>query len=111
MAAKAFERYLVNAQLMLLAERLRYLQGVQHTGEYADGCGGAVFTLHEGVSFASWGEDIEIHMYPYNNMQTMVDIQSKCCLPTQIVDWGKNHENIQRILTPLFTGLMVQKMS
>ncbi len=110
LAAQAYDRYLVNAQVMFLAERLRYMQNIKHTGEYPDGCGGVFFELHEGVSLASWGEDIKVHIFPYNDMQTVVEILSKCALPTQIIDWGKNSQNIQGILTPLFYGLAVQKM-
>ena len=110
MGAKAYNRYVVTAQLMFLAERLRCLQGIEHNGEYPDGYGGVYFRFRQGVSLTSWGEDIEVHLYPCNDVQTVVDIVSKCSLPTQIVDWGKNSENINRILGCIFQGLMYQKV-
>jgi hypothetical protein len=54
-------------------------------------------TLTTGTSFLSWGERIIIEKLSHS----MLSITSECKLVTQIVDWGKNKRNVERILTLL----------
>ena len=41
----------------------------------------------------SWGEKIEIKL-----IGNSINITSKCALPTQIFDWGKNKQNIAQLI-------------
>ncbi len=49
------------------------------------------------MGLRSWGERIEIDLLPNNE----ITITSKCALPTQCFDWGKNRANVQRFLAEL----------
>ena len=109
MAAKSNDRVIVTAKLMFLVERLRQINGYNVVREYADGRGGAIFELTHDISFASWGENIKMDLYPCNEQQTVVEIISECALPTQMIDWGRNKTNVNEILTYLLSGLMVQR--
>tara|TARA_B100001996_G_scaffold382880_1_gene376111 strand:+ start:2901 stop:3176 length:276 start_codon:yes stop_codon:yes gene_type:complete len=44
------------------------------------------------ISLLSWGEKIEIHKQ--NDGYLVV---SSCAMPLQIVDWGKNSSNVDKI--------------
>jgi len=58
------------------------------------------FTASRGASFTSWGETITIQ--PFNTPKgCSLHIISVCSLPTQIVDWGKNQDNIDRFAAEL----------
>lgn len=61
---------------------------------------GLLFILRHGVSFTSWGETIKLALVSQGN-QTVVDIDSECALGTQIVDWGKNRENVNQLFNYL----------
>ncbi len=41
-------------------------------------------------NFRSWGEKVLINFLPNNS----ISITSKCVLPTQCFDWGKNKANV-----------------
>ncbi len=110
MAAKASDKYLVSAQLMQLVEKLRCVQGFSITEEVPDEKGGVVFKMTHDMSFNSWGENITVNIYPYNEQQTVVDILSKCSMPTQLFDMGQNKKNVKDILGYLLYGLTVQQM-
>lgn len=49
------------------------------------------------IGLKSWGEVIQIELLPDN----AIVITSKCVLPTQCLDWGKNKENVTRFLAEL----------
>ena len=49
------------------------------------------------MGLRSWGERIEIDLLPNNALA----ITSKCALPTQCFDWGKNRANVRRFLAEL----------
>ena len=49
------------------------------------------------MTFTSWGEKITILLTALNDSQTSVSIESKCMLPTQIIDYGKNRKNVDQI--------------
>ncbi len=101
-----FKDYIVaTAPLMFLVQRTRTIQGFSIKGEFPDGLNGVIFKLSAGVSFSSWGENVDIHMFPYNEQQTMIEIKSECDLPTQIVDWGKNRHNVEDIMRYLLNGI------
>ena len=101
MAAKHEKSILVNAPLMLVVERLRYLpaSGMKMTlqGEcpYQNG---AMFQIKHGVGMTSWGENITMVLLPVGADQTSVSIRSECVLPTQIIDWGQNKKNVENLI-------------
>ncbi|PID26581.1 MAG: hypothetical protein CR982_09510 [Candidatus Cloacimonadota bacterium] len=49
------------------------------------------------LNFSSWTEKISIKVDDNGD----VTIKSKCFLPTQIVDWGKNEKNVKKIFNSL----------
>lgn len=55
------------------------------------------FYYTTGVTFTSWGEEIQITIAATSAEQVLMTIHSECAMPTQIVDWGKNKENVTRI--------------
>src|SRR5947208_15368755 len=64
------------------------------------GCGnwsGRVFVADVRVNFWSWGEKITIEI----DRDGMVWIESKCSLPTQCFDWGKNQGNVDAFFRTL----------
>ena len=56
---------------------------------------GVWFQFYHGVSFVSWGEQIYILLSPVNQYQVNVDIVSRCDIPEQERDWGKNKKNVE----------------
>ncbi|MBQ9719689.1 MAG: zinc ribbon domain-containing protein [Oscillospiraceae bacterium] len=61
---------------------------------------GLQYPLKHGVSLSSWGENVTVTLADQGG-STYVDIVSECALPTQIVDWGKNNQNILNIFSYL----------
>ena len=55
------------------------------------------FTARISINQNSWGEDIEIRFVSENTLR----ITSKCILPLQIFDSGKNKKNVQSIITKI----------
>ena len=107
MAAKAHEARLLSSDIQFL---INILRGIQVSGLGFVYCGeipvpnGIQARLSHSISFSSWGEDITITMTAQDN-QTLVDILSKCSLPTQIVDYGKNKKNVNEIFNYLMQSL------
>ncbi|PIE89035.1 MAG: hypothetical protein CR997_13245 [Acidobacteria bacterium] len=48
-------------------------------------------------NWRSWGERVTITFLPNN----AISVTSKCILPTQCFDWGKNKANVEKFLTVL----------
>ena len=97
MAAQYSDKKVANMQIMQLVEKLRNIKGFTFKGETPDGNGGVNFQLSCDINFFSWGEKIDIHMSPYGEQQTNIEIKSECALPTQIIDMGKNKDNVNNI--------------
>lgn len=51
---------------------------------------GSRFVAAVGVSFWSWGEKITVDI----DGESTIWVESKCRLPTQCIDWGKNRRNV-----------------
>src|SRR6185295_18799137 len=49
------------------------------------------------INFWSWGEKVTIEFDPDGS----VVITSKCSMPTQCIDWGKNKRNVQKLIDEL----------
>ena len=61
-----------------------------------------VIEAERDISVLSWGEKIKITIASTSG-GSQVNVESKSAYPLQAVDWGKNKENVQRILTDLDT--------
>ncbi|MGM0700334.1 MAG: hypothetical protein ACQEVD_15910 [Actinomycetota bacterium] len=48
------------------------------------------------TNWKSWGEKLTIHVDQVPE-GTLVRIRSECAFSLQIIDWGKNKDNVQRI--------------
>lgn len=70
-----------------------------------------IYTFKHGVSFTSWGETVTIQLVPVAENVTNLYITSECSLPTQIVDWGKNAENITKIMCYLDSSVNYAMMN
>lgn len=58
---------------------------------------GCTYRFSHGMSFSSYGEDVEISILPTGPSTTQININSTCSVPTQVIDWGKNRENVMGI--------------
>lgn len=64
------------------------------------------YQFAKGVTLTSWGEKINIKLTPIGENQTSVEVHSECALATQVIDWGKNKENVQSIFHQLDSLLL-----
>lgn len=55
------------------------------------------FSANTGFNFISFGETITVEIYS----NSMVKVESKCSSPIQLVDWGKNKQNVQVFFSQL----------
>ncbi len=55
------------------------------------------YRFKHGISLSSWGETVTIQITRMAENVTNMNVISECALPTQLVDWGKNTENINKI--------------
>ena len=78
---------LVDAGLIETAARRRKLKVLENEAP--------VFRLRAGLSLWSIGETIDVVLGAIDGC-TLVDITSKCVVPMQIADWGKNERNVRR---------------
>jgi len=46
------------------------------------------------MNIRSWGEKVLINFLPDNS----ISVTSKCALPTQFLDWGKNKANVVKFM-------------
>lgn len=102
MAAKHENVFTLNARIPFLTDKIRNASasglGMKLKDEGPYGNGGVCFRLKHGVSFTSWGENITIILSPLGMDQTSVMIRSECALPTQIIDYGKNKQNVEKLI-------------
>jgi hypothetical protein len=49
------------------------------------------------INLRSWGEKLLINFLPDNS----ISVTSKCALPTQCLDWGKNKANVVKFLAEI----------
>ena len=52
--------------------------------------------LRVGVNWRSWGERITVESAPKS-----IRIVSECSFPLQIIDWGKNFQNVELVRTEI----------
>ena len=58
------------------------------------------FSAKTRMSIYSWSEYVTVKLSENGNF-TEVDFKSKCALPTQIIDWGKNKRNSKKFFKNL----------
>ena len=56
-----------------------------------------VVHLKRGMNLVSWGENITIRIYSAAGGITRIVIDSKPKMPTTLVDWGQNQNNVNNI--------------
>ena len=61
---------------------------------------GPLITASVGVSWASWGERIEVRLARAPG-GTAATVTSSSALPTQFIDWGRNRTHVATILAGL----------
>ena len=109
MAARCQNARLYPQQMMYFVEKLRGIHtsglGFQLMAENPNGMG-VRFDIRHGVSLTSWGEKITVSLTPQGE-STFVDVASECALPTQIVDWGKNAENVNAVFRYFEMGMPI----
>jgi uncharacterized protein (DUF1499 family) len=49
------------------------------------------------ASLSSWGERIQVWVKP-ESVGTLVTVESRCRLGTQVIDWGRNRRNVNQLL-------------
>jgi hypothetical protein len=52
----------------------------------------------KGINLATWGEYITISFFDPQNGGTQIVVESKPKLPTTLVDWGHNEENVRIVM-------------
>ena len=52
------------------------------------------------ISWRSWGETVGVDVLGVDG-DALVQIKSRSRLPTTLIDWGKNGENVRRFLSAL----------
>lgn len=107
MAAQYSNTYTLNAYIENICEVVRdmrfydvlslKLNSVTHIQN------GMLYRYSNGISLTSWGENIDITILYINDNSSQVTIKSECTLPTQIVDWGKNKSNVEKLYNHLIT--------
>ena len=101
MGAKASNTLILNATVEQAAALLcdgafTLTLGFRYMKQVPTG-GSLWFYFDHGVTLTSWGETITIGLTPVQPGMIRVDIESKCDMPTQIIDWGQNKDNVNMI--------------
>ncbi len=65
---------------------------------------GNQFVAHANATMSSWSEVITIN-YLERDGEAIIEVESKCAVPTQIFDWGKNRRNVKRFFMILEQNL------
>lgn len=64
---------------------------------------GPVFYFARGMSMLSWGDSLTVSIYPIAPGSVQVTVSSECAMPTQVIDWGQNKKNVEKIFAHLET--------
>ncbi len=67
--------------------------------------GGGEILFKVGMSWFSWGEKFKIVITRSGLNQTRVEIASEAAFEAQVIDWGKNDNNVQSFFETL-NGLL-----
>lgn len=64
-----------------------------------------IIKAKKGISWKSWGEHITVLVSAMSLEQSVVRIESRASWPLQVIDWGRNAENIDAFEAALRTAL------
>jgi hypothetical protein len=113
MAANHVEARMIPASVNAVIQTVRSISysklGITYLNEYAIP-NGVVANLSHNVSLSSWGENIRVTITAQGE-SSFVEIYSECSLPTQIVDWGKNGQNIVKIFNYIVQNVYMYQQS
>lgn len=96
MAANASRLIVLNhpfERVMDVIEMAIYKIGFSVSG--IDKIGGFV-TAKKGMDMWSWGFNLNLQVFRMEN-GVQIQARSECSLPTQIVDYGKNKKNLEKL--------------
>lgn len=97
MTAKFEERAIVNGSFNTIFEKC--VEAIQHCKfeivSISERYG--LITAKAGFSFWSWGETITVSL----SRSGEILVKSECVLPTQVISWGKNEANVNKIFAQL----------
>lgn len=79
------------------ANRIRYC--IQRLGWSFRGEGPGVIYAGVSISLRSYGENVRFAFF-----QDRFVVESKCAFPLQLIDWGKNKENVDKFVQMYFYG-------
>lgn len=54
-----------------------------------------VILFNVGISWSSWGEKFKVAITTVNANLTRVEVASEVAFEAQVIDWGKNNENVK----------------
>jgi hypothetical protein len=60
--------------------------------------------LKTGLSIKSWGERMVLELESQGEAATSVQVSSRSWVPTTLVDYGKNRDNVERVIAWLRDG-------
>ncbi len=99
MAAKYIGEFVYTMELMYFVRKMRRIGqcefGMHYKGEKPIQ-GGVEVKLTKDTNVASWGEEITVTLTEVPN-GTKVQIKSECTVPTQLIDWGENEKNVEKL--------------
>ncbi|HEY9075732.1 MAG TPA: hypothetical protein VIO61_04275 [Anaerolineaceae bacterium] len=94
-----FEAGVVIARNVLTDLRINIIQLDPNSG---------IIRAKKNMSWVSWGEMIDVRITPFTG-GCQVWIESHCMMPTQIVDWGANANNVKNFETRLYAHLQAYR--
>ncbi len=94
--------HMINIEVALAPEQAEaaVYQAFCNAGIKAVKWGGGYLRGITKTGWRSWGENVEawISQGPEG---AAIQLRSECSLPTQVIDWGKNRKNVERIVGAL----------
>lgn len=106
MGASATKMMFVNVpydQVFQASGQALFMAGAKvNSADYNTG----VYTASFGVGMRSWGENMTVFI-GRTEIGCSLNIRSECINPIQLMDWGKNNQNIQTLTRELSRILQV----
>ena len=107
MAAKYSNTYALNAYIGHICEVVKDMRFYDFLklkfNSVSQIQGGMLYRYTSSINLSSWGENIDITVLYINENSSQVIIKSECALPTQLIDWGKNKSNVEKIYNHLIS--------
>jgi hypothetical protein len=58
-------------------------------------------TASTGPSIRGWGEDVTAIVADVGPQGTTLNVRSESVMPLALIDWGRNRQNVQKLITQL----------